>query len=216
MNLQEAITIHKENKKMWLAINNQGMAKLKESILNGATLHTCPIIDRRSGDNFMQDSPLHIAARQGWDEAIIFLIEHGADPNTPNRINQYPIHWAAYCGHLHTIKLLMELGAELLPRDDDHETPLTWATNQGHIDVVDFILKHEIDINEQNDKDGYTALHWAAREGKTKMVRHLVACGADPLIKNFHNLTAQDLAMIYGKFVTAKALKSIVEHDNTY
>lgn len=215
MNLQDAIDINKENLKLWSAINKGRLTKVKEAIENGATLHTCPPIERRADDNFMQHSPLHIAAQKGWNEAIKLLVEYGADPNTSNRIQQKPVHWAAYYGHLDTIKLLISLGAELFPHDDDGETTMTWAANQGHIQVVDFLIANGGDVREQNDKDGYTALHWAAREGKTLMARHLIKKGADIKSVNTQGLTPLDIAMVYGKFATAKALKNILEDADT-
>ncbi len=208
MDLQQAIQIYRENQKLWRAVNSKVFKKIEEAIDNGANLHVCEMIERRASDNFLQDSPLHIAAKLGFNKAISFLIRKGANPNEFNRLQQCPVHWAAYFGHLDSLQLLISLGADLFPKDDDGETPLTWAANQGHIEIVDFILAKSIDINIQGEKDGYTALHWAAREGKTKMVKHLLQKGANKHIENNSGLTPFDIAMIYGKFSTAKVLKN--------
>ena len=55
-------------------------------------------------------------------------------------------------------------------------------------------LKEGIDINIRDQKNGYSALHWAAEKGQKKIVRLLIEKGANLNAKTKNNLTPLNLA----------------------
>jgi ankyrin repeat protein len=53
-----------------------------------------------------------------------------------------------------------------------------WAAAEGHAEVITLLITHGADLKRRL-KSGFTALLFAAREGKTAAVRALLAAGAD-------------------------------------
>ena len=85
---------------------------------------------------------------------------------------------AAMNGHIHVLDALA--GTEWRPRIDD-TLCLSYAARGDQIKVIDYLLNAEVfglDVNDVN-RDGYSALHIAARYGKIDAVKHLVNLGAD-------------------------------------
>jgi ankyrin repeat protein len=99
-----------------------------------------------SGDGF---TALHLAAFFGHAEAVLLLLDGGADPNAVARSAQIgpvqPLHSAAATGRLECVRLLLANGADVNAR-------------QG---------------------GGFTALHAAAASSDTELARLLLAAGAD-------------------------------------
>lgn len=56
---------------------------------------------------------IHIAADRGLDNAVKYLLKHGAEINSQNTITGFtPLHYAVSKGHYSTITLLMQSGAD--------------------------------------------------------------------------------------------------------
>jgi ankyrin repeat protein len=69
------------------------------------------------------------------------------------------------------------------------------------------IIKKGIDLNERNkDADGYTAVHFAAWDGKDDALKMLLKAGADPDIVALDGRTALHLATAMGYSDTVKIL----------
>ena len=71
---------------------------------------------------------LHIAADKGLDNAVKYLLRHGADVNDKNTMNGYtPLHYAVTKGHCSTITLLMQNGADPMMQTNRGATVLEMA-----------------------------------------------------------------------------------------
>ena len=57
-------------------------------------------------------SAISEAAAGGANEAIKFLLNGGADPNTIGHFGRTPLYRAVFAGHIDTIKILLEAGAD--------------------------------------------------------------------------------------------------------
>jgi ankyrin repeat protein len=101
-------------------------------------------------------------------------IKAGADINDYHFMT--PLHFAAQGGHLAIVKFLVEKGADIKAKDDDW-TPLHVAARHGDLSMVKFLVENGADINAKTDS-GATVLHWAAREGHSKIVGYLRSQGA--------------------------------------
>ena len=89
------------------------------------------------------------------------LLDHGANPSSPNKDNRTPIHTAATGGYFETVKLLVERGANIEATENDGERPLYGAAANDHTAVVGFLLDHGANPNVCMD-DGRTPLYSAA------------------------------------------------------
>ena len=93
------------------------------------------------------------------------------------------------CGLTVTINAIFTLGANINAKDAYLNTPLTEASLRGHLKTVQFLLGFrplEIDIDAQNNEDR-TALHKAAYNGHSEIIKALLAAGADPRKKDINS-----------------------------
>ena len=78
-------------------------------------------------------TPLHRAARNGFENICSLLIENGADVNAINRFGQTALHNAAYYGHEYICRLLLKHGADPKIKDKDFQTPSKRAKSSADI-----------------------------------------------------------------------------------
>ncbi len=111
-------------------------------------------------------------------------------PKIMNKIRV--IHAAVSCGDLIGLQDNLEKKDYVLSKDHLGMAPLHKATIMGHIDVVQYILDKFPETVNAKDKEGRTALHYAAattnRNGN-KIYRMLMRAGADPRLRDSVNLS---------------------------
>jgi hypothetical protein len=90
------------------------------------------------------------------------------------------LHMGVINGHMDVVELLTERGADLnIKSIFEEKTALMYAAKEGRIDMATFLLKHGCKIDEKSNEEnsgvhnGWSALHFAADEGHTEMVRAL-------------------------------------------
>jgi ankyrin repeat protein len=115
---------------------------------------------------------------------------------------------------LPAIRLMMEKGANPSIATEDHSTPLMVAAGLGvplvateddlqgaakgdPIEAITLFLAAGTDVNATNNL-GFTAMHYAAQSGRTRIIELLAANGAKLDIKNKAGKTPLDLAMTPG------------------
>ena len=92
---------------------------------------------------------LYMAAATGYDEAVRWLLDHGADPSIVAEDKRSPLHAAAAAGHVTAVTILMEnLGRRELMHamqavDVTGRTPAEIAAAARHLDVVRAMLAAE-------------------------------------------------------------------------
>jgi TonB family protein len=72
--------------------------------------------------------------------------------------------------------------------DSEAKTPLTVAAEKGDVERVTKLLGGKEHVNDA-DKDGYTALHRASHCGNVRVVKTLIAAGANVNAKTKQNVT---------------------------
>jgi ankyrin len=77
------------------------------------------------------------------------------------------------------VRLLIEYGAAVNAREStQNQTALMWAAGERHADVVQTLIDSHADL-KAHSKQGFTALHFAARIGDLDSVKVLIAGGMD-------------------------------------
>ncbi|XP_074125536.1 ankyrin repeat domain-containing protein 16 [Sminthopsis crassicaudata] len=142
-------------------------------------------------------TPLHTAAMHGCLEAVEVLLERCQyEPDSRDQCGITPFMDAIQCGHISTAQLLLKkhkacftakdiLGAQAL-----HKAAVT-----GQDKAIQFlVLDLGVGVDERVTLSGYTALHFASKEGHTSTVKTLLSLGADLKSKEGKNRSALHLA----------------------
>jgi len=157
--IAEMIAGHAPALTIWEATALGRTARVAELITAGAAT-----ANATSPDGF---TPAGLAAFFGHPETLRYLLDHGADPNTPaaNATRVRPLHSA-------------------VAHDDDTVAMV----------VTDMLLAAGAAVNVRQ-AGGWTPLHQAAARGHAEMVRRLLDYGADPDAANDDGQTPRDTAL---------------------
>ncbi|KAJ4129083.1 hypothetical protein NW768_007614 [Fusarium equiseti] len=86
-------------------------------------------------------TPLHIAASEGSEDAMWLLLSKGADSSKLDVDNRTALHWAVAGDHIKAAQLLLWKPTELI-NAVDHEkgTVLHYAASQGNAGMVEMLI----------------------------------------------------------------------------
>jgi ankyrin repeat protein len=131
------------------------------------------------------NNALHFAAREGYEDAVRFLIEEcKMAVNKPNSEGHTALHWAAKGGNPKLVTYLLAQGADVTSRARNGETPLHRAAREGHTAICkQLIATGKVNVNAI-DRNCCTALQIAAGIGELELVMYLITCGADVTAQN--------------------------------
>lgn len=123
-------------------------------------------------------SPLHYACRNGHENIVKVLLQHGANPNMLTRCGQAtPLHRAAYAGHLSIVNCLLKNGAVPSLCDDDGKSPLHKAAERGQLSICQRLLEAEPTLVNILDKKGRSGAWYVATSNKE--LQHLLQIDDD-------------------------------------
>jgi hypothetical protein len=121
----------------------------------------------------MPPSGLLIAANEGQEAIVQYLLDHGAAVNVRDDYGRTPLILAAHhYPNQSVVKLLLKAGADVNARDGDGKTALMLAAPQGDPETVRFLLHHGADLSARN-RWGQTALGYAVAAHQTAVVHML-------------------------------------------
>lgn len=83
---------------------------------------------------------LHEAAREGHEDAVRMLLDHGAAVNAQSKSGTTPLSLAAQRGHIDVVQLLVKRKADLNITARLNHTPLEQAILNRHESVAEFLL----------------------------------------------------------------------------
>ncbi|NXR67497.1 RN5A ribonuclease, partial [Rhadina sibilatrix] len=124
------------------------------------------------------NSELNAAVKDGDKEAVLELLERGADVNSKVDGGWTPLQTAVQAGEEDLVRLLLDRGASLHARKDNGGTAFTEAGIAGNVGILKLLLERGSGINEQ-DSNGFTAFMEAAWYGKEEALRFLYSRGAE-------------------------------------
>ena len=164
------------------------------------------ICDRGSDKVLTTGSTALMRAVKGGDlESTRLLLEHGAQPNLPNKEDQTPMMIVAGMGHttsptrekfrtqqesINAIRQLLEAGADINALSGDPALPPGIVVTDYQRDKTPHPANEgEVVIHRQ------TALHGAAKQGWTEVVSFLIENDAQQQVVDEAGTTPFDLAM---------------------
>jgi ankyrin repeat protein len=170
-------------------------------------------------------SALTEAAIVGAAPVIDALLKAGADPDFRTPDGETPLMAAARSGKVEAARVLLDGGADINAKESwGGQTALMWAAAQSQAGMVKFLASRGASLNDHGkvnqwerkviqeprpkdlNKGGFTALHYAAREGCAACVQNLLDAGADPDSEDPDRETPLLLALMNLHFDTAAVL----------
>lgn len=148
--------------------------------------------------NLQLQTPLILAAANGHEDCLLYLLEHGASPNLGDKSNFTALFASSQFGHDKCVSLLLQHGAN--PNITDNEksmTPLFMACQKGHDNCVALLLQHGANPDIANTLS-FTPLFIACGRGYDKCVSLLVKNGATLNVFNIHGRTPLYIACVVG------------------
>ena len=150
------------------------------------------------------NTPLHLAARHGFDRLVAIFLAGGANVNLLNSNHESPLFLAAVKAHLPTLRLLLDAGArvedgisplyevaseeaaqlllrhgaEIQELDGKRSEAIIAAASKGVESVVKILLEKGEQFENTDDR-GRNVLHRAVENGQLEVVRVLLDHGAD-------------------------------------
>ena len=166
-----------------------GMAPLHLACFFGYLQVACTLlecgadVELRVEKTLAKETPLHIAAGNGYGEIVEVLLAKGANPNSiaSNHLKT-PLHVAASEGHLEVIEYLLLGGARSdVPRPTELSglgswcSPLHLACQRGHLEIVKVLHEHGANIDTtSDDQRRVSVLHEAVSNHRVDIVRYLI------------------------------------------
>lgn len=166
--------------------------------------------DINGQENALGVSPLHCAVYKGNDAMVAFLLDKGANGNATTADGQTPLHIASQRGHRKCMKLLFSQKVDLHIVDHTGapclHTAVGTATDES---TVPLLVKHKVNLNFQNSKDGNTALHLAVRCRRPRIILFLLEKGASIDVANDDGFTPLQLA---ANMDNCEAISLLLQH----
>lgn len=164
-------------------------------------------------------------AQQNRIRALAFLFDHGIPVDVRENASWRftPLMFAVESGNEETVEFLLGRGADVKLLDNRNVAPLFVASSQGDAAIVSQLIEADADLDSdsgylyEDDKrhDFGTALHGAAYQGHTAVVRLLVDRGADiNALSSAESQTALTQALVRTDFLMAKELLSLGADPN--
>ena len=120
---------------------------------------------------------LMLAAGKGHNRVVTLLLEEGADINAVNDFGGTALLWAIFEGHAEIAELFIKRDADVNAKHArTNITVLMMAVQHGYTEIVSTLLKKGVDVNIK-DRNGYTALTYAAGEGHIEIAKLLIEQG---------------------------------------
>ena len=129
--------------------------------------------------NDFKMTPLSEACTNANPALVRLLLKSQANPNAPNATGETPLMTCAKTGTTNAVRLLVEYGAKVdATEPSQNQTALMWAVSEHHPDTVKALIDSHANLAAKT-KQGFTAMHFAARVGDLDSVKLFLAAGVD-------------------------------------
>jgi len=173
---------HRNQTALYMASSRRCADIVRLLISYGADLNAeCETIEKYG--NHVKWTPLHVAIWDGTPPIARTLLEHGADPNSPDNFGTTALHLASHTRPraVTFAEVLLEYGANVDARDENGSTPLHGAACRLNLGAVVVLLDRGADPRAQTNK-GETPIQlanapfcrwWASKEDQAQITRLL-------------------------------------------
>jgi ankyrin repeat protein len=155
------------------------------------------LIRARADANIANDfgmTPLSRACTNRSAALVELLLDAGANPNTRIATGETALMTCASTGNADAVRLLVARGADVNAKEpSQHQDALMWAASERHPTVVRLLVEAGA-TTTAHTKKGFTALHFAAREGDIDSVRQLLASGVNVNVKSLPDAATPGVA----------------------
>ena len=129
-------------------------------------------------------TPLSLACTNTNAVTVERLLKAGAHPNAAIGTGETPIMTCAATGSIDGVRTLIGNGAEVNAAEPSlKQTALMWAVAERHAEIVGVLIEKGANVHAAT-RHGFTALHFAAREGDLESARLLLAAGVDVNVRS--------------------------------
>jgi uncharacterized protein len=181
------------------AAESNDLPKVKLWLTKGAN------IDARHINN---DTPLIIAAREGHEEVVRYLLHRKgkkADAALQNNQGETAMIAAIKAGSVSLAALVLRAGAPTQARDEDGATIVFHAANLGHDKLIDALAQAKADLNIPDHRK-ITPLMQAIKAEQHPAAAALLQNKADMDLQDEHGMTALMHALLSNGAATPQAL----------
>jgi ankyrin repeat protein len=138
-------------------------------------------------------------------------LKEGADINdcTENDENVISCAFRYRCDN-EIIELLVEHGADIDDYDNEGVSVFECAITYNNLKFVEYMIERGVDVNATHRRSGFTPLMAATCYGRTKMLKLILAAGADKERRDNKGYSAYDFARKLQK----KSMLALLEGDD--
>lgn len=147
-------------------------------------------------------TPVVAATKAQRTDIAILLLESGADPNAKDDLEDSAFLYAGAEGLNEILVAAIEQGADVASTNRFGGTALIPASEHGYVSTAELLIEAGVPLDHVNDL-GWTALLEAIVLGSggddhVRVVRTLLAAGADPELSDGNGVAPRDLAAARG------------------
>jgi len=128
--------------------------KVKEALAGLSLVERLLTIDEADEDD--GHSALHLAAIQGYDSVVEYLIKQRADIDCISTDGNTPLMWAAHQGNLATVQILVKLGANVLLENKRGQDCAKQTNKSRNIKIFELLDNRKaavvLELNRRNAK----------------------------------------------------------------
>jgi ankyrin repeat protein len=194
------------------AKDRYGFTPLYFACTNGSAAVIRRLLDAGADPNAVdasRETALMTATRSGSIDAVKALLQHGADIKAKDTVTQQTaLMWAVRSNFPAAVELYLEYGAEINSRTRTGKTPAARPPGAGGGSHGTGIVRSGWPEQgfQGETPGGMTPLLYAARDGRTGIVRVLIAAKADVQQADVNGITPLLMAITNNHLDTAKLL----------
>lgn len=195
-------TQEERDRRLMVAIDSGDAEKVAKAIAGKAN------VNKKSWSN---EGPLPNAVEKGDAKIIQLLLDAKADPNNKHGYSDITPFWQAVRkGDMQIINMLLDAGADVNTTGDRKLSAYAYAVARKNKPLADALVARGA-LTDLQDKDGWTPLFYATRNGDAATAQFLLDRGARTYLKDVNGNSVLDIAEHYEKFSTRRVIQAHID-----